>query len=192
MFKIERQDCTLNSVILNREKNVERVAMYLNFEMKSSTAILSEFDEEYKNTFFIPMKEDDEDLADSGEAEPKEYAYSLRFPKLSNKESIDVGVLDEYKVAIEQFSSSEKINNDIILIQCIIDNVELTFEDQGVVRVKFRVRTYPESADIGYVGRLLKQKLSVTLEPPKVCQDSMDLTPEKVDSALAGLSVVKK
>ena len=190
MFEVKNQEVKMNHVQINQEKNVAEIATYMKFEISGNTSLLDQFEADYKGMFFQRVADEDEDIADKGEEEPKVHSYSLAHPEITNSQSINIGDQSDFRLIVEGFSSSDSVDNNVYVIGCIIDNAKLTFEDHGIVKLEFRVRCYCGDEDRGKLTGMLGSKQVITLEDQRVVQMPLTHSTSNV-TAMAGMGAKK-
>ena len=57
--------------------------------------------------------------------------------------------------------------SDIVLGDCIVDNVSTEFQAGGSLILKFKIATHPDDMQGGRLNKMVKQMVEITLTPPE-------------------------
>lgn len=158
MFSLSHQKAKLSSVNPRSELHGQdkKLAVDLKFEMKVSNDVLSEFDPSLKSALY--KKGDTQgDLID----EPG-HLPALKFPMMGaikwGKDFAGYNTVIHYGVSGAQ---------DIVLLECEVDNFRFDCQDGGTVAVSFRVIAHPEPTELVRLCEMIQQEVEMSLIEPE-------------------------
>lgn len=162
MFSLKEQNAKLSNLNLRAELHGEehKIACDLQFEIKVSNDVLSEFDASLKSAIYRAADAGDAPIDDMFKDQPG-YLPKIKFPLMS---PFKWGYENAgYAVTVHLGVSGKA---DILMILCKVDKFRFDCQDGGTVIVCFRVIAHPEPDDIGRLSEMIQQELSITLQPP--------------------------
>lgn len=163
MFELSEQTARLTSVNPRIEIHGDEhvLAADLQFEVKMSNDVLSEFDPKLKSALYAKNDGPQGELIEDVGHLPK-----LKFPLLGPLKWGYDGA--GYEVCVCYGVSG---TNDIRLFECALNKFAFECQDGGTVLVKFRVQAHPETVEIGRLCELIQHDVTLTLVPPSAEQD---------------------
>lgn len=163
LFQLKNQSV----VIINVNPRMEihgtehRMAADIKVSMKVENTFLDRFDKGLRPAFFWkapPEADDQEDLVNNLNPD---HLPNLRFKAMDPKFAWD------YRGAGYKFKVPSLLGmDDLVLIQCDLDQMTFEVVEGGSVIVGFRVVAHPNNEDMGELCGLIQQEVELTLEPP--------------------------
>lgn len=158
MFHLKEQKAKIGHINGREEKNVEEIAFDLKISTEMHNTCLNMFHDHLLDAFY---KVDPEAQQDDAVDKVMHHKTLLKFLKLSpfawGHEMVECGVTIGYGIGGD---------SDILLKGCKVKDFKFDMKDGGTVGLTFRITTHPSEEDIGKLYSLLKQEITLSINPP--------------------------
>lgn len=158
MFSLKEQKAKLNHINGREEKNVEEIAFDLKVTCEMHNSVLNMFHDHLLDAFYkIDQEQAQQTFDDIGTNHKSALKFLKMAPIAWGHEMVGCAVIIGYGVGGP---------SDITMEDCKVNNFRFVMREGGTVAVTFRVITHPAEEDIGKLYSLLKQEITISINPP--------------------------
>lgn len=168
MLELERAEAKITAAqpeVTEKGDSDNTLALDIDFELETSNDILLLLSKKLKSSFYrkqYKSEQEDEPQAELA-VDPDNYMPVLLFPEI--KKYIPWGYhSDGYTFTIHNNVDPEQIYETFE--DCTLSLIKFLPRESGLVRLKFRVRCFPNTNQIGRVSTMLKTSPPISLVSP--------------------------
>jgi hypothetical protein len=155
MFSLKEQKAKLNHINGREEKNVEEIAFDLKVYVEMHNTCLNMFHDHLLDAFYKIDPEQAQQDFDDIEKHHKTMLKFLKLPTVAwGHEMVGCQVTIDYGIS------------GLTLNDCKVNSFKFDLKEGGSVGLTFRISAHPNEDDIGKLYSLLKQEITLSINPP--------------------------
>lgn len=169
MLQFENQEAKLvdvtTEVIDKKGEGDNKLALDLDFEVEGSNDLLLLVHKKLKSSFFRKQTKAEQEYEPQEELIEKDPGYMpvLLFPEIKTMIPWNY-TSDGFELFIKNGVDPEQSYEEFT--DCRLSGIKFQCKDGGAVKIKFRVRVFPNMAQIGRTSSILKTSPPITLVAP--------------------------